>query len=295
MRAWRIGSGSSPTNDRKPSRLRRALERSRDRRRSDWAIEHDGVDARVARGTRREQRRPDVRVVAGAHVREVDDQDVDLRELLASSARDPRASCRRGSRLGAPASRRPRSRVDRLLGLRVGVEPVLRRENERGVAPSSSSTVSVVRPRRSTAAACVSTPTRASRSAAASEPVAARSSPGQRESRAERPSSCGGSLRGNPPKAREIGCVAHGGRQISIFFTVRRVLVVDDEENLRLVLRTLLQRHGYEVESGRERRGRARARRLVRARRRAHRRAHAEDGRPRSARDAARPRATTRP
>ena len=35
----------------------------------------------------------------------------------------------------------------------------------------------------------------------------------------------------------------------SIFFTVRRVLVVDDEENLRLVLRTLLRRHGYEVET----------------------------------------------
>ncbi|MEY2932678.1 MAG: Fis family transcriptional regulator, partial [Pseudomonadota bacterium] len=35
----------------------------------------------------------------------------------------------------------------------------------------------------------------------------------------------------------------------SIFFTVRRVLVVDDEENIRLVLRTLLKRHGYEVEA----------------------------------------------
>jgi len=29
---------------------------------------------------------------------------------------------------------------------------------------------------------------------------------------------------------------------------VRRVLIVDDEENIRLVLRTLLRRHGYEVE-----------------------------------------------
>jgi two-component system response regulator AtoC len=37
--------------------------------------------------------------------------------------------------------------------------------------------------------------------------------------------------------------------QASIFFTVRRVLVVDDEENIRLVLRTLLKRHGYEVET----------------------------------------------
>ena len=30
---------------------------------------------------------------------------------------------------------------------------------------------------------------------------------------------------------------------------MRRVLVADDEENLRLVLRTLLRRHGYEVET----------------------------------------------
>jgi two-component system, NtrC family, response regulator AtoC len=30
---------------------------------------------------------------------------------------------------------------------------------------------------------------------------------------------------------------------------VRRVLIVDDEENLRVVLRTLLRRHGYEVET----------------------------------------------
>ncbi len=35
----------------------------------------------------------------------------------------------------------------------------------------------------------------------------------------------------------------------SIFCTVKRVLVADDEENLRLVLKTLLKRHGYEVET----------------------------------------------
>jgi two-component system, NtrC family, response regulator AtoC len=35
----------------------------------------------------------------------------------------------------------------------------------------------------------------------------------------------------------------------SIFCTVKRVLVVDDEENIRLVLKTLLKRNGYEVEA----------------------------------------------
>src|SRR5260370_20293289 len=33
---------------------------------------------------------------------------------------------------------------------------------------------------------------------------------------------------------------------------MRRVLVVDDEENIRLVLRTLLKKHGYEVEIAEE-------------------------------------------
>src|SRR6478609_9450079 len=32
-------------------------------------------------------------------------------------------------------------------------------------------------------------------------------------------------------------------------YLMRRVLVVDDEENIRLVLKTLLKRHGYEVET----------------------------------------------
>ena len=31
--------------------------------------------------------------------------------------------------------------------------------------------------------------------------------------------------------------------------TMRRVLVVDDEENIRVVLKALLRRHGYEVET----------------------------------------------
>jgi two-component system response regulator AtoC len=39
------------------------------------------------------------------------------------------------------------------------------------------------------------------------------------------------------------------GQSVSIFCTVRRILIVDDEENIRLVLRTLLRRHGYEVET----------------------------------------------
>src|SRR5579883_2484805 len=30
---------------------------------------------------------------------------------------------------------------------------------------------------------------------------------------------------------------------------MRRVLIVDDEENIRLVLRTLLKKHGYEVDA----------------------------------------------
>jgi two-component system response regulator AtoC len=43
------------------------------------------------------------------------------------------------------------------------------------------------------------------------------------------------------------------------FHTMRRVLVVDDEENIRLVLRTLLKKHGYEVEVAEEGEGALRA------------------------------------
>jgi two-component system, NtrC family, response regulator AtoC len=35
---------------------------------------------------------------------------------------------------------------------------------------------------------------------------------------------------------------------VKSFHTMRRILVVDDEENIRLVLRTLLKKHGFEVE-----------------------------------------------
>lgn len=38
------------------------------------------------------------------------------------------------------------------------------------------------------------------------------------------------------------------GVSVLLHCRVRRVLVVDDEENIRVVLRTLLRRHGYEVE-----------------------------------------------
>src|SRR5690606_17218306 len=55
------------------------------------------------------------------------------------------------------------------------------------------------------------------------------------------------SSRGPPGRPRNR--LRSSGLRNSIFCTVRRVLVVDDEENLRLVLRTLLRRHGYEVET----------------------------------------------
>ena len=59
---------------------------------------------------------------------------------------------------------------------------------------------------------------------------------------------------------------------------MRRVLVVDDEENIRLVLRTLLKKHGYEVEVADSGEAALGAARLVRPRRHPHRRAHAAMG-----------------
>jgi acetylornithine deacetylase len=50
---------------------------------------------------------------------------------------------------------------------------------------------------------------------------------------------------------REIASISRSGPRSQgskAQVSVRRVLVVDDEENLRLVLRTLLRKHGYEVE-----------------------------------------------
>ncbi len=61
---------------------------------------------------------------------------------------------------------------------------------------------------------------------------------------------------------------------------MRRVLVVDDEENIRLVLRTLLKKHGYEVEIADSGEAALDGARLVRPRRHPDRRAHAQDGRP---------------
>lgn len=43
-------------------------------------------------------------------------------------------------------------------------------------------------------------------------------------------------------------CTYRAHRKVCNLFVVKRVLIVDDEENLRLVLRTLLKKHGYEVE-----------------------------------------------
>src|SRR4051794_10449364 len=49
----------------------------------------------------------------------------------------------------------------------------------------------------------------------------------------------------NRPKNARIFSVTFSEQVIA---AMRRVLVVDDEENIRLVLKTLLKRHGYEVE-----------------------------------------------
>jgi two-component system, NtrC family, response regulator AtoC len=50
-----------------------------------------------------------------------------------------------------------------------------------------------------------------------------------------------------PPKARTEH-INSGILTLKSFHTMRRILVVDDEENIRLVLRTLLKKHGFEVE-----------------------------------------------
>jgi hypothetical protein len=74
--------GLEPDERQVPFVLGCSLERrgiTRDRIR---AIEDHGVDAGFTRGARGEQRRPHVRVVARAHVREIDHQEIDLREVL---------------------------------------------------------------------------------------------------------------------------------------------------------------------------------------------------------------------
>src|SRR5258708_29426519 len=60
--------------------------------------------------------------------------------------------------------------------------------------------------------------------------------------------------------APSLGCVARRSSPVrmgdpsdsTVRSNMRRVLVVDDEENIRLVLRTLLKKHGYEVEIAEE-------------------------------------------
>src|SRR6186713_3070543 len=121
--AWRMGSGSSPTNERNPSRcgapssVRGSPEMGFGRSRTSVCSE---------------QRRPDVRVVAGAHVREIDDEQIDLGELLAR-----RYELFAGLSVEADDAERrfgDLAAFDGLFRLRVGIESVLGREHEANVS-----------------------------------------------------------------------------------------------------------------------------------------------------------------
>ena len=67
---------------------------------------------------------------------------------------------------------------------------------------------------------------------------------------------------------------------------MRRVLVVDDEENIRLVLRTLLKKHDYQVEAAESAEAALRAARALRPGLRARRRPHERHDRARALRRA---------
>ena len=149
-------------------------------------------------------------------------------------------------------------------------------------APPASSARQLLR--RATGAGCLDAhQTIVRASGPALLPGRRESPPGQRPRISQlmrgRTPSAPGSASKTPPVRSDLFALSSG-------YPMRRVLVVDDEENIRLVLKTLLQASRLRGRGRRQRRERARARRLVRARRHPHRRAHAEDGRARSARDA---------
>ena len=75
---------------------------------------------------------------------------------------------------------------------------------------------------------------------------------------------------------------------------MRRVLVVDDEENIRLVLRTLLKKQGYDVEVADSGEAALAALEAFEPGRHPHRRAHAAHGRARPSRRRSRPSSTRR-
>src|SRR5580704_15555105 len=137
------------------------------------------------------------------------------------------------------------------------------------LTPSASRMVRACTRRRSTAAGCASSPTRAARSSAPRVGcVASRSSPvrtpvpyssaPQRLTRtlnvrAPAISGAGRLYAALRKRLRTLGrhsrsaCFC-GSVTLKSFHTMRRILVVDDEENIRLVLRTLLKKHGFDVE-----------------------------------------------